>query len=167
MKRLIAIVLTTLTLIGAACATGCDSETPTKEYSKSGLTVTLPTDFVEKDIVTYTYTLQSADVIMTAVKEEFSLFEALGIDTDEVTLVDYASLVVETNGLPSDTKISESNGLTTFTYQNDANGKTYFYYASVFKGSDAFWLVQFGCDANNKDKFQSTFVDYTKTVVVE
>ena len=168
MKKTLLLFTTLLLLIGTLLFTGCDSVIPTKEYtSDAGITLTLPSDFVEKDVVNYTYTLANLEVTMMALKEEFTLYQNAGISPDTVSLKDYASLVITANKLPEDTEISESDGLTSFTYENDANGKTYFYYATVFKGSDAFWLVQFGCDSKNQDEYKTTFVDYAKTVVVK
>ena len=80
----------------AACVfllAGCQFfSTPDKEFSKAGMSITLTSDFAETEVVTQTATYQSKDSVVMALKEEFTLFEELGISSD-MTLGEYAELI--------------------------------------------------------------------------
>lgn len=52
---------------------------------------------------------------------------------------------------------AEEDGLVYFTYEKSNNGKDYKYYATVFKGTDAYWLIQFACEVDDFDKFLPDF----------
>ncbi|MGM9680466.1 MAG: hypothetical protein ACI3XR_03065 [Eubacteriales bacterium] len=164
MKKFLALILCTVTLLTTLALASCSENT--KEYSSSGITVTLPDSFVEKELIGYTYYLQSTDVIFAAVKEEFSAATLIPGFKD-YTLKQYADLVVTANLLTGIATVEETDGLTYLTYEKDVSGQTYFYIAPVFKGSDAFWLVNFGCFASDKDEYSEKFIEWAKTIKVD
>lgn len=172
MKRFLAIPISVLVLIGTLLTTGCSvrfsifSSAP-KEYSKNGITLTLPGNFSETEAEGYDYALESRDVAVMVLKERFSDYEALGVSVSDMTLFDYAGLIITANGLPESTPISTADGLTSFTYEREVDGDEFYYYSVAYKGSDAFWIVQFVCIAKDKNDKQSDFAEYAKSVVVE
>lgn len=131
-----------------------------KDFTKAGMTITLTSDFTEKDLVNQTAYYTSETVIVTALKEEKSLFEEANINID--TLTEYAELVIENNNANS--TVTEENGATYFIYEAEANGKEFKYYASVFKTDDAFWLVQFACEKDDFDSNKTQFAEYASSV---
>lgn len=164
MKKITSVFLCLLMLVGCFALTSCSEST--KTYSKSGFSITMSDDFVEKELVAYTYYLESTTAIMTALKEDFSTFEAVGVSTD-ISLKEYAELIVTANALDSNTEITESDGLTYFTYEKDVSGKSFFYVCYVFKGSNAFWSMNLACETSNKDEFTPKFNEWAKSVTVE
>lgn len=155
-RSLIALILCAVMLMTTACGLAASPKT----FSVSGLTIELTDAFAEKDIMGYTKVLQSLDTQVFILKEEFSLFAELG----DVTFDDYIALVMEANGIESG--LTQEDGLTYFTYEFDANGHTYTYFTTLHEGSDAFWLVQFVCDATNYEKLHSSFIQYAKSIKV-
>ena len=104
------------------------SEPEEKEFSKEGATITLTDEFTEKDLVSQTAYYESMDSIVVMLKEEFTLFEEAGYE--DMTLSEYADLVIQANSLSAERK--EEEGLTCFTYEKEQNGKNFEYYATVF-----------------------------------
>jgi hypothetical protein len=167
MKRFRSLLCLTaaLSLLVVLCA-GCgEAAAKEKTFSKAGLSITLTEDYSEQEVASMTATYTSLDSVVMTLKEEYSLFEKAGLDPSTFTLKDYAQLVCDNNKLQAD--IQEKDGLTCFSYTNTANGKDNAYLAVVYQGTDAFWLVQFSCVADNYSKLESTFMNYAKTVAVE
>ncbi len=157
-------VLYLLILIMVA-VTGCALLEPEeKTFKDKGMSITLTDEFTEKDLVSTTVYFESMDAIVTGLKEEFSTLEAAGLGKDS-TALDYAKAVTTNN--QKDSEIKTEDGLTYFTYTSDVNGKTYFYIATVYKSNDAFWLFNFACDNSDKEKFESTFKTWAKSVSFE
>ena len=90
--------------------------------------------------------------------------KAVGIDQNS-TVEDYAKAVLANNQV--DYEIQTKDDLTYFTYENEANGKTFFYLSSLYKADDAFWLINFACDKNNRDKYETLFLKWASTVKFE
>ena len=72
---------------------------------------------------------------------------------------------VRVSGTPAERK--EEEGLTCFTYEKEQNGKNFEYYATVFKGPDAYWLIQFACETENFDDFLPDFQKWANSVTFE
>ncbi len=162
MKKMTTLVLALLMLVG--CFTGCLGES-TATYTKDSFSITMDDQFYEKEMLAYTYYLESPDAIMTALKEEFTLFEQIGLSASDISLKDYAELVILANSADT-SDVTEEDGLTYFTYQAEATGKTFYYMCFVYKGTDAFWSVNLACLADAKDDFTPTFMEWAKTVTV-
>ena len=62
------------------------------------------------------------------------------------------------------TAVLHEDGVTYLEYTAESDGDTFKYFAAVFKGSDAFWLVQFACDVEEYDGYKSYFISWAKTV---
>ncbi|WP_461247914.1 hypothetical protein [Treponema sp. R6D11] len=138
--------------------------TSEKVFTKAGMSITLNSTFYEKDYAAYTAYYESSRAGVVTLKEEFTVFKAAGI-SDTISLNKYAEIVLSSNKL--DSKILTDDGLTYFTYEKEIRGKQFTYYATVFRGKDAYWLVQFFAE---KDKFESMkpdFVKMAKTVKFE
>ena len=164
MKKLIALTLTLLTLLGAMAS--CDESEKTKTYTKDGFSITMNDEFYEKELIAYTYYLESPGAIMTALKEEFTLLQDAGLTPDAVNLKQYAELVILANN--SDTSdVVEEDGLTYFTYTAEVTGKTFYYMCFVYKSADAFWSVNLACLDAQKDDYTPKFKEWAKSVVID
>ena len=160
-KKICLVVLCVFLLTGF-CSCGFLAKAKDKDFSKAGMTITLTDQFTEQENVSQTVYYVSLTSIVTGLKEETKIFEDAGYGS--LTLKEYAELVIKGNSLNS--QVSEKDGLTYFTYEKSVSGKDYKYYATVFKGADAFWLIQFGCEQKNFDKYQPDYVKWAKTVQV-
>jgi hypothetical protein len=136
-----------------------------KTFTRDGLTITLTDEFTEKDDLDgQTVYFEALRYIATALKEEFSMFEEFGIDAGNMSIDEYAELVVEVNGF--NTSVVKKDGLTTFKYEASVGGQDFTYFATVHKSADAFWLVQFFCETKNYASFESKFIEWAKSVKV-
>ena len=157
MKKLIAMILVVCSVM--LLASGCDLFKKEKTFSKSGMSITLTEDFVEKDRITFTSTYESDDIIVTTLKEEKSLLGDMSVDLDG-----YTKLVIKANNLTN--LPQHKDGLTYFEYEKEASGKEFHYYAFTFEGEDAYWLIQFACEQKNHEKLEETIFKYAKSVKV-
>lgn len=115
-------------------------------FTKAGLTITLTKDFQEKEIVSQTVTYMSAKHFVMGLKEEFALLEQNGLSRD-LSAWDYAEIVIDNNAINTTLAGEENQPL--FIYSKAANGKDFTYLVKVYKGSDAFGLVTFGCETDD------------------
>lgn len=162
MKRKIFVSL--LALIMCFTLSGCVFGSKDKTYTSNGISVTMSDGFQEKSIVSQTVYLESTESIFSALKEDFSVLEAVDLG-ESASLKDYAEAVVANN--KADYEIKEEDGLTYFEYEKTVSGKDFYYLACVYKSDDAFWLVNFASEASNKGKYQPLFKRWAKTIKFE
>lgn len=155
--RVIAALLLIISL--SACSLAILDPSP-RTFSKAGLEITLDDSFTEKEHNSYTALYDSASAGVVILKEEFSLFP--NVDTDNMSVSEYATLVIQTNN--RDAEVKEKDSLVYFVFEAQANGKNFTYFCPVFKASDAFWLVQFFCTTENYASMESQFFSWAKTI---
>lgn len=158
MKKILCCLLVVLFLFSL---TACGTASP-KEFTSNGMTVTLTDAFKEASYEGYTVCYESKDVAVFVLKESFSIQEGFG----DLSVDDYAELVYTANASKNPNAVAKEDGLTVMEYSflNEQENKTYSYYSAMFKGTDAFWLVQFACVEENYEAKRDTFVEWAKTV---
>ena len=132
------------------------SDTKEKVFTKSGMVITLTSDFEEQEIVTQTALYVSQKAIVTVLKEDGSAIPDYGIK-------DYAELVCRLNKLDDD-KVVLKDGYAEFTYEKEVNGKDFYYYARCIKNGTDFWLIQFACETKNAEAYAETFDHWASSV---
>ncbi len=164
------IVLILAVVVGAVCGflSGYNSDSPTsstptpKSFSCEGMSILLTDEFFESDMESsYTAVYDSENVAVFALKEDFSLIEG----AEDYSIEKYGEAVLTNNTL-TDTQLNEKDGLTYFTYEA-ANPETdieYSYYSFVFKGTDAFWLIQFATLSEKEEAYSSQIFEWAKTI---
>ena len=157
-KKIIAIVL--LLCVTLLALTACFGEKE-KEFTVDEMTITLTTQFTEKDVYGQTKCYQSIRTLVTVLKESYS---SLGV-TSTFTLKQYTQAVLDANKL--DATITQGDKYYSFSYEKDVSGQTYYYFATTHKADNAFWLIQFSCFSSDKDKYQETFEKWADSVVFE
>ncbi len=163
MKKILAVTLAILSiLIGL---TGCGMEE--KTYSKSGMSITLPGYFYEKELMTYTYYLESIDSIVLVIKETFDYLENNSEFNSNSSLTEYANAVITNNKLDSEVERRQDGKYEFFNFEKTVDGKDFFYLATVYKSQDSFWLIQFACLTKDKDTFMPQFLEWADTVTFE
>ena len=158
MKKALSFLLITVLLFALV---GCN-KAKEKDFEKSGMKITLITDFAEKEHISYTAIYESTTSAVYALKEDFSNVILSNLNS----LDEYAELVILANML-EDCEIEHKDDLTYFQYEKTVNGKDFSYLAFVYEGSDAYWLIQFACEQKNASKFEADFFKYAKSVTVE
>ena len=131
----------------------------TKIFEKDGIKLTLTDKFTETESERGFYAYYVADFCgVTVLKEDFSLEEGLA----ELSLEDYVKNVIANNG-HTDIEPQYKDGL--WFYIKDAgNSRSYSF---SFKGSNAFWIVQYICMNSSAPALEDTFFLWANCVEVE
>ncbi len=164
-KKLLAALLATLMLLSFAGCLGSGSkkvyEMASKDFSDAGLTLTLTEGFFESEYDGYTTCYDSADAACFIIKESFTDFSGLEL----FSLDEYAQAAYEANKSRNPGPISEVEGLTAFEYTffNESEKQTYNYFTTVFKGPDAFWLVQFAAKDLDYNTLRPYFIEWASS----
>jgi len=162
MKKILHIsifVCLTLTLIS------CDfSQTEPKEFSGSGITITLDDSFQEKNTMIVTFYLESFDYIFTGEREEKSLF--VGSDIDN--LEEYADAVLEYSG-NNDIEVLESeDGSYLYAYYTAVVDEDEFGYMLVcMESNDYYYVMNFACFEDELEDNKERFFDWADTIIIE
>ena len=157
MKQWISLLFAALAVFAlVGCSPATDYSANAKEFSKSGMTLTLTEEFRELSYEGYTACYESQNVAVYVFKEPFSAIPGSG----NMPLTDYANLVRENNASSTPTPIMTKNGLTYMEYdsQHQQTEETYASLCAMYKGSDAFWLIQFVCDKTEYEVYRPYFI---------
>lgn len=161
-KKIGTLILCISLIVGFAIgfASAFIEDTSPKTFSDEGMTITLTGEFVEFDEEAYTVCYGSRDVAVLAIEEKFAILPG----ANALNLKQYAHAVMNASGVSSEVKTEQ--GLTYFEYDStDAeNGEIYHYYTFVYKGKDAFWIIQFGMDANQVEDYHEQVFEWAATV---
>lgn len=159
MKKIVSFLLIALLLFSFVA---CNIPVTAKDFSSNGMTITLTSEFKEANIEGYTACYESKNVAVFVLKESFSLFEG----AEDMSIDEYAELVRKANSSKSPSEISKSNDLVSFEYDflNEQENQVYSYISFMYKGDDAFWLVQFACKEESYGTLIQSFIDWAKTV---
>ncbi|MBQ8210812.1 MAG: hypothetical protein IJZ35_09540 [Clostridia bacterium] len=131
-------------------------------FSTDGIEIMLTDKFEETDIDGFTSVYYNDDIAVYIIKEEFELLDGF----EFYTLKEYGNMVLEANGFDSSVKLQTYDGLTYFEYElpNSETNDTYSYFSVVYKGTDAFWLVEFATLEENAETYRKTFIEWAKSV---
>ncbi len=142
---------------------GCAFLQQPKTFSKAGASITLTNFFVEKEYVTMTAYYESPQMIVTLLREDFTMLDGL----EDWTLEEYTQTTIDVNKLPSSKVAFSEDGYTYFEYTKEVSGNNYSYFATCHKTDNAFWLIQFGTLSKNYDKLSKTILKYAKTITFD
>ena len=162
---LVALVLA-LVLVLAACGSG---EVKLAEVDTGlGLKLQLPENMTAADAdgTGFSAIYNNNTAAVSIVREGYDDYAEMGMDISAITLEEYQELVVEANGLTESFQ-SAPNGQPYITYTREAEGDTFFYYTTLRKGSDAFWIVNYNCFADQQNTYLSQFESWAETIVVD
>lgn len=146
--------------IGGALFSDKENAEP-KTFTADNMSITLNENFSEDVLDSFTACYSSRDVAAFLLKEEFSLMAGL----ENYTLEQYGQLVLQNNGMP-DFQLQTVDGVLYFEYEvdNEADKTTYYYFSTIHKATDAFWLVQFACNAADAEEHIPDFIQWAKSV---
>jgi len=167
MKKLLTIIAVSLVCSLLLC--GCipkvmfipssDSIGEPKVFEKDGVKLTLTDRFVEEESKLGFYAYYVTDFCgVVVLKEDFTLEEGLA----DLSLEEYVGNVIENNG---HTGIEPQNqdDLWFYVSENDRTRS----YSYSYKGSDAFWIVQYLCMTSDAPEFEDIFYLWANTVEVD
>lgn len=159
-RNLVKIAVSALLAIIMIAFIGCSTPAKAKTFEKAGMSIELTNEFTEKEMVQFTACYMSSTVIVTVLKEEFSLAQGF----ENYTLMQYAGLVIRNNQIDVTAQMSEDDKYAYFRYDKTVTGKDFTYWATCFKSDDAFWLIQFACETKNYEEMAATFEKYADSV---
>lgn len=133
-----------------------------KDFSNSGMTITLTDDFeATEDDIEFTAIYESRKVILLVTKENFTSFPG----AFSMTLEEYGETIFEVFDLQECT-LKNENGLMSFEY-NAISDREYNYQCYIYKTEDAFWLLQFATVAENAEDYKDEITEWAKSVTFE
>ncbi|MBE6639782.1 MAG: hypothetical protein E7616_10140 [Ruminococcaceae bacterium] len=163
MKKLISCVMAVCMLLSfSACGLIDVYAAKEKTFTKEGMSITLTSAFSDEDYEGYTACYDSIQVAVFTLREPFADFEGLGIDT----VKQYGELVRIANADSEPGALIEEDGLLYFEYtaEGEEEGLIHGYMTFLFKGPDAFWIVQFCCEEDDFADRKADFKKSAKTV---
>ncbi len=130
-----------------------------KEFTKSGVSITLNEDFAEESIEGFDVTYSSNSMAVFMQESEFDGDEEFAA----MTVDEYCDAVIKANGKNSE--ILHKDGLTyyEFSYISDQS-INYRYVCFVYKTEDSFWFVQFAVEETNYTLYEDDIFTYAKSV---
>ena len=159
MKKLLKLIAVCLIATMAFSFTACAPKA--KTFTKLEMSIELNSSFAEKTIISQTAYYESKNVIVTALREEFSLLEGV----ENWSLTEYGEACVSANGLTGvSVSLSENGKYSYFVYEKEVNGVKYSYLATCHKTSEAFWLIQFATFSNKYEKEKEQFYKYIDSI---
>lgn len=161
MKKRVCILLAALAWLLCGCIMvipGNDAVGEPKTFEKAGIKLTLTDRFQEQESQLGFDAYYVADFgAVIVLKEPFSLEPGL----EEKSVEDYIRSVIKNNG--RDVEPIQRDGLW-YYYFDSGDTRMYSY---TFKGSDAFYIVQFGCFKRDVSVMEDMIFLWAKAVEVE
>ena len=128
-------------------------------FEKDGIRLTLTNKFAEQKSEVGFYAYYVTDFCgVTVLREEFTLEEGLA----ECPIEEYTRNVIANNGYKN-IEPQTKDGLWFYVSDKGATCS----YSFSFKGSDAFWVVQFLCMSADAPKLEDQFFLWAKAIEVE
>ncbi|MBQ6796467.1 MAG: hypothetical protein IJP10_00480 [Clostridia bacterium] len=163
MKKIVLFFVSVVTIV--AVMSGCmvvpDNSTlgNPKEFEKDGIKLLLTDEFEEKrSEVGFDAYYESDFCGVVVLKESFSLEEGL----EERPLSEYTENVMTNNG-HSDSDVIEEDRFYYYIYERGGTKG----YSCCYKGTDAFWIVQFMCRTSDAAMLEDTIKLWAQAVEVE
>lgn len=132
-------------------------------YSADGMTITMDEGFEASEYYGMTY-YDSEDVQVYVAKEEFSLLEEKGEETN-LAVKEYADFLLKSISITAEIKTED--GLTYFEYSKKPESTEYSYFVTVHKTDDAFWYFTFTCEKSLIKAYRSTFEKWARSIVFD
>ncbi len=166
MKKIIVLLVALLMVLSCvSCGKGV-LDTPAKEFSVDGLTITLTESFKAQSTKDYVaYFEAPGNVVIFVLKEAFSE----GTNVENLTLEEYVDAVYLTHigKDPDDIITIDELPVMEYSDENTQFKETYRFFTVMFKGPDAFWSVQFSCLESEYEAYRPHFIEWAKTVTFD
>jgi len=135
----------------------------TQAFQCQELQIMLPEAFAETAVPGYTGCYSDGETAVFLMREAFAAEEGFG----ELSVEEYGNRILANNYMDGVT-LETRDGLTVFAkvIADEATGIDYYYYCGLFKGQDAFWMVQITTDADGASENISQFRQWLKTVAL-
>lgn len=128
------------------------------------LQITLTEDFVSAEVPGYTACYSAGETAVFLLREDFDAMEGFG----ELDLEGYGAMVLANNNLDQSVSLEQKDGLTVFArvLTDEESGAAYYYYCGLYKGQDAFWMVQITTQAEGASEKIPQFRQWLQSVAL-
>ena len=151
-------------IAGAAMGAGLfsNNKAEKKEFQVKELHITLTNQFTKDSLDGFEGCFESPSAMVACKKEKFSLLAG----SENYTIEQYGALVLKNSNFGSDVQLKTDDGLIWFEYDyTDPTTKLVVkYYNALYKGPNAFWIVQFGAPKGEWGKLSPKFKEWAKSV---
>ncbi len=131
-------------LIGVGVSSAMLGEVPqmveARSFECQGLQITLTEEFQETSAPGYTACYSAGDTAVFLLREGFDAMEGFA----DLELNGYGAMILANNRMDQSVQLQTEDGLTVFgqVITDESTDVAYYYYCGLFKGKDAFWMVQ-------------------------
>ncbi len=133
-----------------------------KTFTKAGISITLTDRFSEFKADGYDVAYETNKEVVFVLRESFDI--APGVEA--LTVEEYAGFVMEAN--EQNEELKSEDGLLYYEYDAMGDNKVeYHYTVFLFKGPDAFWIVQFATFEKNAEAAHDQIMEWAKSVTFE
>lgn len=128
------------------------------------LQITLTEEFTQSAAPGYTACYAAEDTAVFLLREDFEAMEGFG----DLTLEEYGAMILANNHLDG-VNLETEDGLTVFArvITDEHTGIPYYYYCGLYKGGDAFWMVQITTQAEGASEKIPQFRQWLGSVVLD
>ncbi len=130
-----------------------------KAFEESAYSITLTNRFEKDAFEGYEAIYEKDDVLVMISKETFA---SLG-EYSSISVTEYNKIIQADTEAPTKTEVRTEDGLCYYDHTADIDGENYTYRVFAYKGSDAFWLVQFVVYTEDMEKNQADIMAWAKT----
>ena len=135
-----------------------------KEFSGSGITITLNSTFAETDSVLAPLFVTSLKHIFTGLRESKTEAVSVGINS----LDDYIDFVLANAGYSGYTTYESENGDYMYAYYSATVEEVdYGYMLICMEGENHYYLMNFGCYSDDLDDSKEQYIEWADTIIVE
>lgn len=155
--RIVALLFMLLAVAG--CLSSCTSKSVPKAFEYEGMKIILTSSFGEEEVEGPDKSFVSDKMAVFVIREGFDLVEGFG----DYDIDGYTQLCLEANDMVGK-EVKKLNGIPYFEFESDVDGEPYTYVAFTYKGTDAFWLIQFVTASGDTEKMRSEIETYASSV---
>ena len=169
MRKIVKITAFLLAMLTVALfALSCNESKPEdKVFENSSFKITLDDSYISSESSesgNVTFVSYDSGCAIVAKNESFEHLAELKHSPDTMTVKEYATVIIEDNKY--DATVKEDGALVYFehTIKNENDGN-YKYFSVVYKSTDAFWILRFGCVEEIYEENRADFVRFAKSVI--
>ena len=151
-------IKTILLLTFLISLTGCSNE---KVYKNNGIKITMEKGLFYKHHETATIYYENNEIFVIGLKEKFEDLYKLDIN-NETSIEEYVEEIF-LNREESFDLIKDEN-LYYYKYEYEINNNTFYYVSTIHKSDDGFWICNFACKKENKEKYHDLFIKWGKSI---
>ena len=162
MKKIVVTLLLATLLITSFVSCGKSENTNETTFTLDEFSIKLSNDYGMTPHVSFFVSYETADrqaVLVT--RNRIELVEEAAQKTN-LSLLEYANLVIQINGKGSNPKSNDD--FVYYTYATYTDNTHYTYLATVHKSENAYWLVQFVCESDKYEDNQDTYFRYARSI---